>query len=351
MALAFACVFASPELGGRSGGTVAAAARAVRGLDLPWRRRMAEVRCDGDRGWAVLLPGDAPERRVRATIARLARRGARELSLSPRFGVSGPGLRLWLAACLRAALGVAALGGQPARALVVGSDTVAGRLALAWLAARVRFVGVGDAPGSRHFREAERLLVGLGVAVNWEPVEDPGPAWEGDLVVWACGSRRLGRPVRAPVWLAAHWPWRDVPPGAPAGGSGGEAEVGRPAGCAGGEREAGCPGARAVVVDALLGGPGLKGIPSWWWKEWGWPEGFLPAGGLEAALALPARSDGLERLWRAVRDRGWSLAGAVVAGGSGAGTGRGRSSGNRGEAWRVVWLTGMGSGHIIGDAY
>jgi len=260
------------------------------------------------------------------------------VSLSPRFGVSGPGLRLWLAACLRAALGLAARGGSPARALVVGADTVAGRLALAWLAARVRFVGVGDAPGFRHFREAERLLVGLGVAVNWEPVEDPGPAWEGDLVVWACGPRRLGRPVRAPVWLAVRWPSGDGAPGGPAG-------------CADGEADEGCPGARTVVVDALLRGPPLKGIPAWWWKEWGWPEGFLPAGGLEAALALPARSDGLERLWRAVRDRGWSLAGAVVAGGSGAGTERGHSSGNRGEAWRVVWLTGMGSGHIIGDAY
>jgi hypothetical protein len=339
--VAFACVFASPAGGGRSGGVVAAATRAAGGMDLPWRRRAVEVRGEGSRGWAVLLPGDAPARRVHATVARLARRGAREVSLSPRFGVPGPGLHLWLAASLQAALGLAGRGGSPARALVVGADTVAGRLALAWLAAKVRFVGVGDAPARSHFREGERLLARLGVAVSWDPVEEPGPAWEGDLVVWACGPRVLGRSVRAPVWLAARWP---------CGGVCQDAQMGRCCRWAGGEAGTRRPEPCTVVVDALLGGPGLKGIPSWWWKEWGWPEGFLPAGGLEAALGPPARAAGLEPLWRTVRERGWSLAGAVVADGRAAGTGRGGAPGNRGGAWRVVWLTGMGAAHIIGDA-
>ncbi|MDI6893059.1 MAG: hypothetical protein AB1503_03585 [Bacillota bacterium] len=311
--MGFACVFASAAGGGPCGGMLATAARAVGGMDLPWRRRVVRVtRADGREGWAALLPRDSSPRRVSRTVARLAGTGAGEVSLAPRFGLPCRGLHLWMAACLRAALLLASVRGTPARALVVGADTAAGRLALSWLGARLRHICVGDAPGWRHMRDGDRLLADLGVAVRWDPVDGPGPPWEGDLVVWAGESRILEREVRAPVWLGACW----VP----------------------------CSGTEMVVEDALLSGPGMKGIPAWWWKEWGWREGFLPAGGLEAALggAPWMRAHPLDRVWRAARERGWSLAGALVAQGGQPGRSRG--------AGRVVWLTGMEAAHIIGNA-
>lgn len=342
----FACVFASPAVTGDEVGDAACSRGAqalllraigtVAGLDLPWRRRLVRVTAaDGREGWAAMLPADAPAGKVNRAMRQLARRGAGAISVSPVLGAPGSGLHLWMAASLRAALLLATPAtAPPRRALVVGVGTPAGRLALAWLAGRARYVSVGEAPGPRGTLLAERLLADLGVAVQWEPVDVPGPAWEGDLVVWADGRRSPGREIRAPVWLCC----------SPAVGA-------RPP-----------SGVALVVKDALMAGVGLAGIPSWWWTEWGWPAGFLPAGGLEAALwgggrdsaarprgawrgvrgargrlgEVPGPAGVLDRVWLLAVERGWALAGAVLAPVAG--------------ATRVAWLTGMRGPHIIGDA-
>ncbi|MEW5932050.1 MAG: hypothetical protein AB1816_00495 [Bacillota bacterium] len=352
--MTFACVFASPAVGCAGGGDASRdrgahgllprAARAVARLDLPWRRRLARVTdAEGEGGWVAILPADAPAERVKRTLRQLTRRGAGAISVSPQLGVSGPGLHLWMAACLRAALLLAtAAAGRPRHALVVGADTPAGRLALAWLAARVRYISVGDTPGPGRALLADRLLADLGVTVQWEPVEVPGRPWKGDLVVWADGKRAPGREISAPVWLRC-----GRGQGQPQGTNRSRpraSQVVPERGAGWAERPAGA----ALVLDALIAGVGLEGVPPWWWREWGWPPGFLPAGGLEAALvrchlASPGRArEGwrgparvLDEVWRLAVERGWALAGAVLAPES---------------ASRVAWLTGMGGPHIIWDA-
>lgn len=377
----FACVFASPAVGCAGGGDASCdrgahgllprAARAVARLDLPWRRRLARVTdAEGEGGWVAILPADAPAERVKRTLRQLTRRGAGAISVSPRLGVSGPGLHLWMAACLRAALLLAtAAAGRPRHALVVGADTPAGRLALAWLAARVRYISVGDTPGPGRALLADRLLADLGVTVQWEPVEVPGRPWKGDLVVWADGKRPPGREIRAPVWLRCG-PGQGHPQRTNRSCLRASQVPDRGAGWA--ERPAGA----ALVLDALVAGVGLEGIPPWWWREWGWPPGFLPAGGLEAALvrrppASPGRArEGwrgparvLDEVWRLAVERGWALAGAVLAPESGAvpapegdavlapeGDAARPGPFRASRASPVAWLTGMGGPHIIWDA-
>lgn len=307
--MAFACIFTDAHADRRP---MTALGGWTAGLNLPWRRRLVRVTCPGaGTGWAALLPGGLPPPRLARTVAWLARQGATRVTFSPAFGAARPGLALWMAATLRAALLLAAARGVPRRALVVGAGTLPGRMAAGWLAPRVRHLAVGDLPGPQHRVVGERLLDDLGLALTWEPVHWPGPPWKGDLVVWAGGAETPARAVQAPVWLA-------VGPGR-----------GRPGG----------DGRERVVVDALLAGVEMKAVPAWWWTRWGWPEGLLPAGGLEALLP-PCTGGGvdpgrhLDAIWEAARGRGWSLVGAVLAG-----------AGNR-----VAWLTGPGGAHIIGDA-
>lgn len=234
----FGCVFAGHTRGGPAWWLLPV----WFGLRVPWRCPAVRVALgDGQEGWAVLLPAGSSPRRVRDTVAWLVRRGVKDVSVSPRFGVPGRGLALWMAATLRVALLMASRGGTPARALVVGTHTMVGQTALGWLASRVRHLSVGQSPDRKQTLVGDRLLDDLGVAVTWDPVDVPGPRWEGDLVVWAGGSVPLRREVCAPVWLQA--------------GASLPTEAGRPV------------WGTVLVVDALLRGVEMKGIPAWWWRE------------------------------------------------------------------------------------
>jgi len=258
--------------------------------------RPAPIR--GTEGWAILLPGNAPEFLARAAVRRLQRLGAVTVSVDPAFGVPEvPGQMLHLAAALRAAVNVL---GTMERVMVVGAEGVPGRAALSWLAGKARYLSIGDAMGARVERVAERLWWETGVAAACQSLWEPGEPWRGDLLVWAPVST-VGMPVRkTSVRLLARLSRVPLPPGI---------------------------GSETAIGDGLLAyppsWPAGWGFPARWRRCWAgsdestWPERAFPAAGAEALVWAVAGKKpsslggarGIEGIWRVATEAGFTLAG------------------------------------------